>query len=306
MNQPTTIEQLLENIKQQVAPLANEGKVADYIPALAKIPASKFGMAVHFADGREYTIGDATESFSIQSLSKVFALALALEHIGEEIWSRVGRESSGMSFNSLILIEQENGIPRNPFINAGAIVIVDALTKRFTSYDQQFKNIMRRLSGNETLIFDENVFRSEWNYGDLNRAIAYLLKAKGNLHCDPQEVISYYFRQCALQASCLDLARAARFLISQEVVPTDSPISCPCQRQLHAIMGISGLYDRSGTFAYEVGLPAKSGVGGGIIAIAPEKYSLCVWSPALDERGNSIAGMEAIELFAKGLSELNS
>lgn len=298
-----SIKQILNDIRNEVLPLAEKGKVADYIPALAKVPPEKFGLALHFADGREYWVGDALEAFSIQSLSKVFALALALEHIGEPLWQRVGRESSGMSFNSLILLEQENGIPRNPFINAGAIVVVDALTQRFTTYDQQFKNVMRRLSGHDVLNFSEEVFQSELEYGDLNRAIAYLLKAKGNLHSDAQLVIANYFRQCALQASCVDLASAARFLISSDLAIENSPICTPCQRQLHAIMSIAGLYDRSGTFAYEVGLPAKSGVGGGIIAVMPGQYSVCVWSPALDERGNSVAGMEAIELLAKRLAD---
>ncbi len=297
------VETILEEIAAAVRPLASEGKVADYIPALAEVPSDRFGLCLHTADGQEFAVGDADEPFSIQSVSKVFNLAIALEWIGDEIWQRVGREPSGTSFNSLILLEQERGIPRNPFINPGAIVVVDALINRYPLYIHQFRNMMRSLSGDETVDYDRGVFRSEREHGDLNRAMAWLLKAKGNLLSPPDETLSAYFRGCSLAMSCRALARAGRFLVEGS---GDWPLikTQDRRRRILSIMRLCGLYDAAGDFAYRVGLPAKSGVGGGILAIVPGVCSIAVWSPALDAKGNSVAGVRALEMLVA--SQLSS
>ncbi|GAB5467912.1 MAG: glutaminase [Rhodospirillales bacterium] len=290
------IQALLEEVADEARPLAAEGKVADYIPALAKVPKEKFGLAVHFVDGREFAVGDAAEPFSIQSVSKLFNLAIALDWIGDEIWTRVGREPSGTSFNSLILLEQEQGIPRNPLINPGAIVVIDALLERYPLYSQQLRNMMRRLSGDAGVRYDQEVWSSEEAHGDLNRAMAWLMKAKGNLHCPPDETLAVYFRACSLAMSCRALARAGRFLLGGT---GDWPIcNDPARRRrILAVLRLCGLYDAAGDFAYRVGLPAKSGVGGGLLAFVPGLCTICVWSPALDAKGNSVAGVRALELL---------
>ncbi len=290
------IQSLLEQVAEEARPLAATGRVADYIPALGKVSPRKFGLAVHFHDGREFVVGDADERFSVQSVSKVFNLAIALDWIGDQLWERVGREPSGTSFNSLILLEQERGIPRNPFINPGAIVVIDALLARYPLYVQQLRNMMRRLSGDQEVHYDHEVWQSEREHGDLNRAMAWLLKAKGNLFCPPHDTLDVYFRACSLSMSCRSLARAGRFLVGGE---GEWPISdAPGRRRrIHAVMRLCGLYDAAGDFAYRVGLPAKSGVGGGILAIVPRVCSICVWSPALDAKGNSLAGVHALELL---------
>ncbi len=290
------IERILEEVASAVRPLAAEGKVADYIPALAKVPRDRFGICLHLVDGSEFAVGDCDEPFSIQSVSKVFSLAIAMEWIGEEIWDRVGREPSGTSFNSLILLEQERGIPRNPFINPGAIVVIDALIERFPMFNQQLRNMMRRLSGDESIVFDEEVWRSETEHGDLNRAIAWLLKAKGNLSAPPDVTLNAYFRACSLAMSCRALARAGRCLVEG---CGDWPVirNQMRRRRILSVMRLCGLYDAAGDFAFRVGLPAKSGVGGGILAIVPGVCSIAVWSPALDAKGNSVAGVKALELL---------
>lgn len=291
---------LLTRIERQVRPLCRRGQVASYIPALARVSPDKFGMAICMAGGGEYVVGDGDEPFSIQSVSKLFNLAFALEEIGEDIWGRVGREPSGMSFNSLILLEQENGVPRNPLINPGAIVVTDALLSRQPDWAEAFLGRMRQAAEAPGLAFDEEVFASEERHGDLNRATAWFLKAKGNLINHPDAALGAYFRHCSAAMSCRELARAGRFLIG----PSEGEEICrsPHQRRrICAVMRTCGLYDAAGDFAYRVGLPAKSGVGGGVLAVSPGRYSVCVWSPALDVKGNSVAGVEALALLTDAL-----
>lgn len=296
------VQTLLNRIEREARPLAQDGQVADYIPALANTPADRLGVAVCFAGGDEFVAGDSEEPFSIQSVSKVFNLAFTLDEIGEDLWRRVGREPSGMRFNSLILLEQENGIPRNPLINPGAIVVTDAMLERRTDWARAFLERMRELSENAGIQIDEEVFASEETHGDLNRAIAWYLKAKGNLHLHPDAATRAYFRHCSTAMSCRDVARAARFLIG----PKEGADLCRAthrRRRIRAVMRTCGLYDAAGDFAYRVGLPAKSGVGGGIVAISPGRYSACVWSPPLDAKGNSVAGVRALEMLTHALDE---
>lgn len=294
------VQALLERIADEARPRAAEGKVADYIPALARVDPGKFALAVVTAEGREYATGDAREPFSIQSISKLFLLALAMEWIGEPLWQRVRREPSGMRFNSLIQLETEEGVPRNPFINAGAIVVTDALIERRWNLETSFRNQMRLMAGNPELHYDDAVFRSEQSHGDLNRAIAFVLKAYGNLLGDPMAVVNAYFRACSLAVPALDLARAALFLVAPQTGPA-AVAEGRNARGLRALMSTCGLYDQSGEFAWRVGLPGKSGVGGGILAVKPGAFAACAWSPPLDAYGNSVAGQAALEELARQL-----
>ncbi|MEM7500120.1 MAG: glutaminase [Pseudomonadota bacterium] len=294
---------LLERVADGARSVAAEGRVADYIPALAAVPPERFAIAIVTAEGREAAVGDADLPFSIQSISKLFTLALAMEWLGPSLWERVGREPSGMRFNSLIQLETERGIPRNPFINAGALAVMDALVERRWNFETSFRTQMRRLSGNDALQYDSIVHRSERAHGDLNRAIAYVLKAHGNLRSDPESVCDSYFRACAMAMSVRDLARATRFLMGAETAGLDAEgraLAGHAQR-LRAIMRTCGLYDQSGEFAFRVGLPGKSGVGGGIVVAQPGAFTAAVWSPPLDRFGNSVAGQAALELLAKEL-----
>ncbi len=285
---------LLEDIAKAARPTAASGRCAQYIPALARVDPTKFALAVATTDGGDYAVGDADEPFSIQSVSKLFTLALAMEWVGDDIWKRVKREPSGMRFNSIIQLETENGVPRNPFINAGAIVVADALLHLRPTITVGFRNQMRLLSHDEGVRYDSEVHRSEIATGDMNRSAAFLLKAKGNLTEDPIEVTNAYFQFCSLAMSARQLARAALFLVA----PQEGDAALAKGRhalRLRAIMRTCGLYDQSGEFAFRVGLPAKSGVGGGIVAVNPAKgYAVCAWSPPLDEYGNSVAATEAL------------
>lgn len=293
------MQDLIDRIAAEARPTAHEGRVAQYIPALARVDPNQFAIAVVTGNGETYVSGDADKPFSIQSISKLFTLALAMEWAPEGLWDRVKREPSGMRFNSLILLEQEKGVPRNPFINAGAIIIADALLHRRPGIEMSFRTQMRHLSGDETIQYDDEVHRSEMETGDLNRAIAYALRAYGNLREDPKDVTDAYFHFCSLAMSTRSLARAAQFLLA----PQKGKGACAPgtnRQRLRAIMRTCGLYDQSGEFAYRVGLPAKSGVGGGILAVNPaHNYVACAWSPPLDQFGNSIAATRALELLAE-------
>lgn len=291
---------ILGEIAEEVRPELVHGTVADYIPALARVPREKFAMAVCTLDGQEHSVGDAHEALSIQSISKVFTLMLAMKHVGQEyLWRRVGREPSGNAFNSLVQLETEHGIPRNPFINAGAIVVTDCIVAHDAAALRSVVNQVRRLSGNETVNYDRVVARSERETGHRNRAIAHFLKAHGNLESDPDEVLNVYFHQCAIAMTCVDLARAFLPFANAGILPRtgERVLGRMRTRRLNALMLTCGLYDNVGNFAYRVGLPAKSGVGGAICAVVPGKLSACVWSPALDEWGNSHAGGKALESF---------
>lgn len=291
---------ILGEIADEVRPELVHGKVADYIPALAQVPREKFGMAVCTLDGQEHVVGDAAELFSIQSISKVFTLMLAMKHVGQEyLWRRVGREPSGNAFNSLVQLETEHGIPRNPFINAGAIVVTDCIVAHDTAALRSVLSLVRKLAGNDDIHYDREVARSERETGHRNRAIAHFLKAHQNLESDPDEVLNVYFHQCAIAMTCLDMARAFLPFANAGILPRtgERVLGRLRTRRLNALMLTCGLYDNVGNFAFRVGIPAKSGVGGGICGVIPGKLSVCVWSPALDEWGNSHAGGKALESF---------
>ena len=295
---------VLEALLEQVRPLLGKGKVADYIPALAKVSGSKLGIAISTVNGEHYQAGDADERFSIQSLSKVLSLTVAMNHYDEaEIWTRVGKDPSGQPFNSLLQLEIEQGKPRNPFINAGALVVCDMLQSRLSAPRQRMLEIVRKLSDTPDISFDNVVARSEFDHSARNAAIAWLMKSFGNFHNDVTTVLQNYFHYCALRMSCTELARTFLFLANQgRALHNDADILTPQQtRQVNALMATSGMYQNAGEFAWRVGLPAKSGVGGGIVAVVPHEMVIAVWSPELDEAGNSLAGIALLEALTQKL-----
>lgn len=290
---------ILQDIHEQVQPLLKNGRVADYIPELACIPLSKFGMAICTSDGDIFHVGDAVENFSIQSISKLFTLTLAMRLEGDAIWQRIGREPSGTAFNSLVQLEYENGIPRNPFINAGALVVTDIILSHLPNAQQTVCNFIRKLANNDALKFDLAVAGSEEATGYRNVALANFIKSFGNMQNEPADVLHAYFHHCALAMNCVDVARAGLFLANEgKLLWNDERIIRSNQaKYIKSLMLTCGTYDSVGDFAYRVGLPGKSGVGGGILAVMPGEFSVCVWSPGLNSTGNSLAGTKALELF---------
>ncbi len=293
------IQAILEEIHGEVSPCLKMGRVASYIPELANVPAERFGMAVRTVDGASYAIGDAEERFSIQSISKLFTLIMAVQLAGDALWKRVGREPSGNPFNSLVQLEYENGKPRNPFINAGALVVTDVILSYLDEATQTVRDIVAALCGKADIEFDLAVARSEQLTGHRNKAMAHFIKSFGNLDNDPDRVLEAYFHHCSLAMSCHELCEASLFLANNGIAPMSGDIiMTPSQvKYVNSLLLTCGTYDAVGDFAYRVGLPSKSGVGGGIVAVMPKRFSLCVWSPGLDDSGNSLAGTRALELF---------
>ena len=298
-------QKILENIYQAIQPYAKEGKQADYIPELAKVNPDQFGMCLHTIYGEIYSIEQADTRFSIQSISKVFSLAMCLSLLGNKLWERVGKEPSGTAFNSLIQLEVEKGIPRNPFINAGAIVMSDILLSHLEHPEEQFLDFVRTLAGDNTIDYNRDVAASERETGYLNAAIANLLKYHGTIENDIEQVLRFYFLMCSVEMSCRELSLAFLAFANHRrkfnyagVTLTSSQV-----KRMNAIMQTCGFYDEAGEFSYLVGLPGKSGVGGGIVAIYPLQYSVAVWSPRLNSKGNSVMGIKALELFTTETEE---
>lgn len=295
------LSDLLLDICDHVRPAFGKGKVADYIPQLAHVPARKFGIAVATPDGQVAAAGDADEPFSLQSITKLFALMLALNRGGDEIWTRVGKEPSGTPFNHLAILEAEQGAPRNPFVNAGAMAVTDYLMGRFPDVARLVQDFIRISAGGISGEIDEAVAASEIATAHQNRAIAHILKVHGTIDHAPDAVVDAYCRQCAISATVRDLARAALPLamdgFSRHAQETILPPRLV--RRVNAVMMTCGMYESTGSFAYRVGLPAKSGVGGGIVAVAPGLGTIAVWSPELDRAGNSLVGTIALEMFAQ-------
>jgi glutaminase len=290
---------LIEEIREEVHAVLPEGRVSASIPALASVSRDRFGMAVQTLDGGSFHTGDARENFSIQSISKIYTLTLALTFIGESLWQRVGREPSGTAFNSLVQLEHEQGIPRNPFINAGAMVVADIVCSNAADARHALLAFVRERASNPGIGFDVEVANSEALTGYRNRALANFIKSFGNLDNSVDEVLDFYFHQCAIGMNCVDLARSALFLAGRGTCPwSGGQILTPSlAKRVNATMLTCGTYDAAGDFAYRVGLPGKSGIGGGIVALIPDRLALAVWSPGLNDRGNSLAGTLALELF---------
>ena len=298
-------QQILENIYLSILPYAKEGKQADYIPALAKVNPDQFGMCIHTVYGEVYSIEQADTRFSIQSISKVFALAMCLSLKGDDLWKRVGKEPSGTAFNSLVQLEVEKGIPRNPFINAGAIVLTDILLAHLENPEEEFLNFVRAVAGDETIEYNEDVAISEREKGYLNAAIANLLKYHGTIEGDIERVLHFYFLMCSIEMSCQELSKAFMAFANHRRKFNYAGVKLTASqvKRINAIMQVCGFYDEAGEFSYLVGLPGKSGVGGGIVAIYPLQYSVAVWSPRLNSKGNSVMGIKALELFTTETQE---
>jgi glutaminase len=291
--------EILKSIYEEVKVLHLEGKVASYIPQLAKVNADKFGICLMTVDGKEYKVGDTDENFSIQSISKVFTLTHVMSLVGETIWERIGVEPSGNSFNSIVQLEYENGIPRNPFINAGALVMADVLVSKLNEPKKDFLEFVRKVSGNNNIEYNLAVAQSEKETGFMNASLVNMLKSRGNIHNKVEDVLDFYFHQCSIEMTCKDLANSFMLFANQgKCAHLQNPIITGSQvKRISALMLSCGFYDESGEFAYKVGLPGKSGVGGGIVAVQPQKYSVAVWNPKLNKKGNSSLGMKALELL---------
>ncbi len=294
---------IVDEIHAELAPRFGEGKLADYIPELATVDPRRFGLAVVTRDGTVHAAGDSDVPFSIQSISKVFLLTLALGKHGESLWTHVGREPSGSAFNSIVQLEHEEGRPRNPFINAGAIKVTDLVLAGHSPREAigEILRFMRYLADDEDISIDADVARSEIATGARNYALAEFMRSFGRMLHPVDQVLGVYFHHCAIAMSCRQLARAGLFLAADGRDPlTGNSVVRPARaRRINAVMLTCGHYDGSGEFAYRVGLPGKSGVGGGILATAPGHAAICVWSPGLNAVGNSLLGSKALELLAR-------
>jgi glutaminase len=297
------LQALVDDVAGEIATRSERGAVARYIPELASVDPNQFGMAIATVDGDLFCAGDAGQPFSIQSVSKVFSLTLALGKIGDRLWNKVGREPSGTAFNSIVQLEIEGGKPRNPFINAGAIAVADVLLAGHQPREAigEIVRFVRFLADDETVFIDEKVARSESETGFRNVALAQFMRSFGKLDHAAEQVLGVYFHQCALALSCRQLARAGLFLAANGRNPQTghTVVSADRARRINALMLMCGHYDGSGDFAYRVGLPGKSGVGGGILCVAPGKASVAVWSPGLNDNGNSLLGSAALEMLAQ-------
>lgn len=292
---------ILDEVVASVAEEPTQGEVASYIPQLAKVDPEKFGLALQCVDGRSFSAGDAAERFSLQSVAKVIALTLALSVNASEVWTRVGVEPSGDPFNSLVQLEYEKGIPRNPMINAGALVVCDVLTEQLEDPMDELLHLVRTLSGAPDVTYDSNVVDSELATAFRNRALLNLMRDFGNIRCDLDKVLELYTQLGALALNCEELARAFLFLADHgQCLPSRYAALTKAQiRRVNAVMLTTGFYDQAGEFAFRVGLPGKSGVGGGIAAVCPDRFAVATWSPRLGPSGNSVLATKALARLAR-------
>ena len=290
-------QSILDKIKRTLDPSEFEGEVASYIPELAKVDAQKYGIHLHCINSGHYSYGDSEEKFSIQSISKVLALTAAMRIEGDKIWDRVDVEPSGDPFNSLVQLEYENGIPRNPLINAGALVISDILVSNSSDPKAEFLDFVRKVANNPNINYDEKVAASEKEFGYRNASLINLMKSFGNINNDVETILDFYFHQCSLTMTCKELAQTFMLYANRgKILETgERIISTSYTKRINAIMQTCGFYDEAGEFSFRVGLPGKSGVGGGIAAVHPGEYSVAVWSPKLNPKGNSALGMGTLE-----------
>lgn len=287
----------------QISSFKSTGKQADYIPELAKINPNLFAVSLACVSGQQHNHGDYETSFSIQSISKVLSLVLAYNLEGEDLWKRLDVEPSGTPFNSLILLEMEKGIPRNPFINAGAIVIADVLLDHLKNPEQDFLDFVCKLSNDDTISYDDEVFLSEKSVAYRNYSLVHLMKSFGNIKNPIEDVMDFYFKMCSISMTSTQLSNSFLFLANKGTQPTSQKeiITSSKAKRINAIMQLCGFYDEAGEFAFRVGLPGKSGVGGGIAAVHPGKFAIVVFSPRLNPKGNSEKGMAFLESFTSHL-----
>lgn len=288
---------IIENAYKHTKPLKDQGELATYIPELANVNPDKLGLHMTKIDGADFGVGDHLEKFSIQSIAKVLSLALAVKFLGEKIWTRVDVEPSGTKFDSLLLLETYKGIPRNPFVNSGAIVVCDILISHLENAREEFLEFVRDLSDIPDLTYSDNIADSEKATGYRNVALCNFIKSFGNIKNEPAEVLDFYFDMCSLEMNCQQLSHTFTFLANggRKLKGGKKIISSSQTKRLNALMLTCGFYDESGEFAFKVGLPGKSGVGGGIVALYPNNYTIAVWSPRLNTNGNSFKGMKLLE-----------
>jgi glutaminase len=292
-------EELVQDIYLKTKAIDDRGQVATYIPELAKVDPTKFGVHITTMDHVRFGTGDYQEKFSIQSIAKVLSLSLAYGILGDQIWEKVGVEPSGTGFNSLVQLEASQGVPRNPFLNAGAILISDILLSNLTHPKADFLTFVRSISDNQNLDYSPRIAESEKAVGYRNVALCNFIKSFGRIENEPADVLDFYFDLCSLEMSCQDLSDLFLFLANNgRSIHSNASILTESQsKRINALMQTCGFYDESGEFAFKVGLPDKSGVGGGIIAIHPDQYAIAVWSPRLNPKGNSFKGMKFLEEF---------
>ncbi|MDP5106081.1 MAG: glutaminase [Polaribacter sp.] len=292
-------KKIIEDIYLEIKNVEDIGKVPDYIPELAFVDPANFGINITTINRESFGVGDFDKKFSIQSVSKLLSLTLAYRFEGAKMWERVDVEPSGNPFNSLLQLEADKGKPRNPFINAGAIVVCDVLVGHLKNPKEDFLAFCRELSNNENLNYSEKIARSEKITGFRNIALANFIKSFGNIKNDVDEVLDFYFHICSLEMSCKELSEIALFLADDTFTTHkgNKVLTMSQAKRMNAILLTCGFYDESGEFAFRVGLPGKSGVGGGIVAIHPDKYCIAVWSPKLNVKGNSFKGMLFLEKF---------
>ncbi|TMU56074.1 glutaminase [Flagellimonas algicola] len=287
---------ILDQIHKNIQQCSDKGRVADYIPELSKVDPKKFGISILDNQAQQFSVGDAQERFSIQSVSKVLLLSMAFAKVGDALWKRVDVEPSGDPFNHLSLLEMENGIPRNPLINAGAIVVCDVLLSQLKNPREEFLQYIRDIAGDDSIHYDLDVAESEKRTGFRNYAAANLIKSFGNLEHDVEDVLDFYFHSCAIAMSCEQLVKVFYIFMNRgKCMANNHYLELSQVKRINAIMLTCGFYDEAGEFAFEVGLPGKSGVGGGIVALLPNEFCVATWSPGLNEKGNSKLGMLALE-----------
>lgn len=288
---------IIENAYNLTNAIKEEGKLATYIPELANVDPNMFGVHMMPLEGTDCGMGNNLEKFSIQSIAKVLSLALAYQQVGEKLWERIDVEPSGTKFDSLILLETHHGIPRNPFVNSGAIVVCDILISELGNARQEFLQFVRDLSDLPALNYSDKIADSEKSNGYRNAALCNFLKSFGNIQNEPEEVLDFYFDMCSLEMNCKELAQTFTFLANggQKITDEKKILTKSQSKRINALMLTCGFYDESGEFAFKVGLPGKSGVGGGIVALYPGNYTIVVWSPSLNAHGNSFKGMRFLE-----------
>lgn len=288
---------IIKSAYKEVSMIADKGKLATYIPELANVNPSKFGVHMTKIDGNNFGIGNNLDQFSIQSIAKVLSLTLACKIIGEKIWDRIDVEPAGTKFDSLLLLETNQGIPRNPFLNSGAMVICDILITHLGNARDEFLQFVRDVSEIPNLCYSEKIANSEKSNGFRNIAMCNFLKSFNNIENDPAEVLDFYFSMCSLEMNCQQLSHTFTFLANKGCKVSNGKriISVSQSKRVNALMLTCGFYNESGEFAFKVGLPGKSGVGGGIVALYPGNYTIAVWSPKLNPKGNSFKGMKFLE-----------
>lgn len=290
---------IFQKIYNELQEIPITGKVATYIPELGKIDPNKFGVHLATIENDHSCLGDSNEKFSIQSIAKVLSLTMAYKHENEKLWKRVGVEPSGTSFNSLLTLEHDKGIPRNPMLNAGALVVCDVLISFLDNPKEDFIEFVRKASGNDKLEYSYEIAESEKSQSYINTSLINLMKYYDNIENDINLVMDFYFNLCSIEMTCKELAIAFLFLANDGIHPYSKEriISASKTKRINAIMQLCGFYDQAGDFSFKIGLPGKSGVGGGIVAVHPGKYAIAVWSPRLNKQGNSNRGMHFLEKF---------